>query len=131
MLMNDPDQAPELRTLLEHCRAQEAEFVVVESPLKTGWAMFRKQAVVPLRTWLTALGDSGVRKLQGLAVGVDRDFGAIRGALESPHSNGQVEGQVNRLKTIKRGMYGRAGLDLLRARVRYRSGSSGTTFTKV
>jgi transposase len=131
MLANDVDQPPELSTLLEHCRAQHGEFVIVESLLKAGWAMFRKQAVMPLRIWLTALGDSGVQELQGFAVGIDRDFEAIQGALESPHSNGQVEGQVNRLKTIKRGMYGRAGLDLLRARVRYRSGSSGTAFTKI
>jgi transposase len=37
--------------------------------------------------------------------------------VETPWSNGQVEGQVNRLKTIKRQMYGRAGFGLLRARV--------------
>ena len=40
-----------------------------------------------------------------------------RGALTEPWSNGKVEGQVNRLKAIKREMYGRAGFDLLRCRV--------------
>ena len=35
-----------------------------------------------------------------------------------PWSNGQTEGQINRLKTLKRAMYGRAGVDLLRARMR-------------
>ncbi len=45
----------------------------------------------------------------------------MRNALSSGWSNGQVEGQVNRLKTLKRQMYGRAKLDLLRARVLYRA----------
>ena len=41
----------------------------------------------------------------------------MRAALTEPWSNGQVEGQVNRLKVIKRDMYGRPGFDLLRCRV--------------
>jgi transposase len=41
----------------------------------------------------------------------------VRAALTEPWSNGQVEGQVNRLKVIKREMYGCAGFDLLRGRV--------------
>jgi len=45
-----------------------------------------------------------------------RSFAAVRAALDSPWSNGQVEGQVNRLKTLKRQMYGRAKFDLLRKR---------------
>jgi transposase len=40
----------------------------------------------------------------------------VRAALELPWSNGQVEGQINRLKLLKRQMYGRAGLDLLERR---------------
>jgi transposase len=42
---------------------------------------------------------------------------AVRNAVELPRSNGQTEGQINRLKTIKRAMYGRAGAKLLRARM--------------
>jgi hypothetical protein len=42
---------------------------------------------------------------------------AVLAAVATPWSNGQVDGQVNRLKTIKRQMYGRAGFDPLRARV--------------
>jgi len=45
-----------------------------------------------------------------------RDEEAVKAAMESKWSNGQVEGQVNRLKMIKRQMYGRANFDLLRAR---------------
>jgi transposase len=41
----------------------------------------------------------------------------VEAAVTEPWSNGQVEGHVNRLKTIKRQMYGRAGVELLRARL--------------
>ena len=61
---------------------------------------------------------------------IDRDYDAIRAALKLPRSNGQVEGQVNRLKTLKRSMYGRAGLGLLRARVLHRSGHWEMAVTK-
>ncbi len=49
--------------------------------------------------------------------GIDRDRDAVLAALVEPWSTGPVEGQINRLKTIKRQMYGRAGYDLLRKRV--------------
>jgi transposase len=45
-----------------------------------------------------------------------RDLEAVRNAVTECWSNGQVEGQINRLKTLKRAMYGRAGIELLRAR---------------
>jgi hypothetical protein len=46
-----------------------------------------------------------------------RDIDAVNNAIELPWSNGQAEGQINRLKTLKRAMYGRAGPELLRARM--------------
>ena len=55
--------------------------------------------------------------LRHFARGVRRDYQAVRAALSEVWSNGQVEGQVNRLKRIKRQMYGRAHFDLLRIRV--------------
>ena len=49
--------------------------------------------------------------------GLEQDGAAIRSALTTPWSSGQAEGQITRLKLIKRQMYGRAGFDLLRRRV--------------
>jgi transposase len=46
-----------------------------------------------------------------------RDYDAVRNGLTLPHSSGSVEGNVNRIKMIKRQMYGRATFDLLRKRV--------------
>ena len=51
------------------------------------------------------------------AAGLESDGAAIRAALTDPASSGQAEGQINRLKVIKRQSYGRAGLDLLRTRM--------------
>jgi transposase len=55
--------------------------------------------------------------LDAFARGVERDREAVLAALVEPWSTGPVEGQINRLKLLKRTMYGRAGYDLLRRRV--------------
>jgi len=57
-----------------------------------------------------------VRATETFAAGLEQDGAAVRAALTTPWSNGQAEGQVTRLKLLKRQMYGRAGLDLLRYR---------------
>jgi transposase len=66
-----------------------------------------------LRPWITAAERSPLR---GLAYGVRRDYDAVLAAACFRWSNGQTEGQVHRLKLVKRSMYGRAGLDLLKRR---------------
>jgi transposase len=70
-----------------------------------------------LAPWLDRAAASGPPEIRGFAAHVRRDRGAIDAALRHPWSNGQTEGHVNRLKAIKRAMYGRAHLDLLRRRV--------------
>jgi transposase len=52
-----------------------------------------------------------------MATGIRQDYAAVKAAFSSEWSNGQVEGQVKRLKVIKRQMFGRAKFDLLRLRV--------------
>ena len=70
-----------------------------------------------LRAWLIDAQHSEVAEFITFANGLTADLQAVKAALESEWSNGQVEGQVHRLKLLKRQMYGRAKLDLLRARV--------------
>jgi transposase len=60
---------------------------------------------------------SGLPALKGFARGLRLDNAAVAAALSSPWSQGQVEGQITRLKLLKRHMYGRAKFDLLRLRV--------------
>lgn len=69
--------------------------------------------------WFTAVEGSSVVEFKNFAKGIRRDEAAVRAAMKTEWSNGQVEGQVNRLKLLKRQMYGRANFDLLRARVLY------------
>ncbi|BDP44720.1 transposase (plasmid) [Deinococcus aetherius] len=123
-------RAPEVGALLEAGRATTPEFVQVERLLTMGWTLLRGHEAQPLRGWLSDLEQSDIRELRAFAVGLDRDFDAVRAALETTYSNGQVEGQVNRLKTIKRGMYGRAGLDLLKARVLHQAQRPAARVTK-
>ena len=67
--------------------------------------------------WLEKAIKSKVAEMKSFANGIKKDKAPVVAALTYEWSNGQVEGQVNRLKTIKREMYGRAKFDLLRARV--------------
>jgi transposase len=60
---------------------------------------------------------SGIYGMQRFARALRHDIEAVRNAVLEPRSNGQTGGQINRLKTLKRAMYGRAGVDLLRARL--------------
>jgi transposase len=55
--------------------------------------------------------------MKRFATALRHDIEAVRNALLETWSNGQTEGQINRLKTLKRAMYHRAGVDLLRARL--------------
>ncbi len=66
--------------------------------------------------WLQACETSKIPEFVNLALGMKKDIEAIQAALSSPWSNGQTEGQVNRLKLLKRQMYGRANFDLLTSR---------------
>ncbi len=77
-------------------------------------AMICKKAVAELDGWIEQARTSLIAPL---ARGVASDAAAIRAAITEPWSNGQTEGQINRLKLIKRQMYGRAKLDLLEARL--------------
>jgi transposase len=92
-------------------------------PLVQGFqTMLRERQVDQLDAWLEQAQGCGVRELRRFALGLRQDYAAVRAALEYSWSQGQTEGQVNRLKQIKRQMYGRAKFDLLRLRVLHRSG---------
>lgn len=80
-------------------------------------AMVRETLTQPLPTWQKKADDSVVVDLAGFAADLRADEAAVAAALTEPLSSGHVEGQVSRLKLIKRSGYGRAGPPLLRARV--------------
>ena len=79
--------------------------------------MVRKRQPALLEPWFAAVVRSGISSLQRFANSLQQDLAAVKAGLSLVWSNGQVEGQINRLKMIKRQMYGRANFDLLRKRV--------------
>ncbi len=81
--------------------------------------MVRDQDSQALDLWLSDADACLIPELQRFAAGLRRDYAAVSAALKLPWSNGQVEGQVNPLKLIKRSMFSRANFDLLRLRVLY------------
>jgi transposase len=70
-----------------------------------------------LDLWLQDAEASGVYGMRRFGRALRLDIDAVRNAIDESWSNGQVEGQINRLKMLKRGMYGRASLPILRARM--------------
>ncbi|MER6838885.1 transposase [Streptomyces cellulosae] len=70
-----------------------------------------------LPQWLDAVRQDDLPSLHTLAAGIDRDRDAVIAGLTLPWSSGVVEGHVNRIKMLKRQMFGRAGFALLRKRV--------------
>ena len=70
-----------------------------------------------LEEWIKQAEAAAGNSFKSFLTGVRRDYAAVEKAFTSPWSNGQTEGQVNRLKYIKRQMFGRAKFDLLKARV--------------
>jgi transposase len=79
--------------------------------------MLRTRTGEQLDTWLARVADSQIPELQSFTLGIERDKPAVAAGLTLPHSNGIVEGKVNKLKLLKRMGYGRAGFPLLRQRV--------------
>ena len=77
-------------------------------------AMVRKKLVVDLDPWIAT---ASLSLIASFASGIIRDKAAVRAAITEPWSNGQTEGQITKLKLVKRQMYGRGKIDLLQARL--------------
>jgi transposase len=107
-----------LLTLLEQTHPQ----VNVACTLAQAFVkMIRSRNASAFQPWLEEAARSGLPELRTCAAGIKRDQAAILAALTYEWSQGQVEGQVHRLKLLKRQSYGQAGFDLLRHRVLARS----------
>jgi transposase len=79
--------------------------------------MLRTRTGEKLDDWIAKVADSQISELQDFVFGIERDKAAVVAGLTLPQNNGVVEGKVNKLKLIKRMMYGRAEIPLLRPRV--------------
>ena len=116
-------KAEEQRTSDEHALwtrlQQHGELQQVAALVCQGTMMIRQRQADALDAWLKACGTSPSVELRNCAEWLQRDYAAVQAALTLPWSTGPVEGQINRLKLIKRSGYGRMKLELLRQRVLY------------
>lgn len=79
--------------------------------------MVRERNHQDLRSWMAQAVESSIPEMKSFVNGIERDYDAVHAALRLPWSQGITEGKVNKLKTLKRVMYGRAGFPLLRQRL--------------
>jgi transposase len=79
--------------------------------------LFRGSDPDKLDPWLDDAQSSGLSSMERFARALRRDIEAVKNAIAEQWSNGQAEAQINRLKVLKRAMYGRASVELLRARM--------------
>jgi transposase len=115
LLQADPAHVRGLdRMFLDKLLAEIPALAEVQSLAYGFAALVRKEGTGTLDGWLA--GAAGT-PLRSFAEGLGKDHAAVRAALETSWSTSPVEGQISRLKMIKRTMYGRAGFALLRSRV--------------
>jgi len=107
------DQSAKVAALKE----ASSEFATMRQLAMRFRGIFRSKDSDRLDVWLVDAHRSGIYAIQRFVRTLRLDIEAVKNAVTEPWSNGQTEGQVNRLKTLKRFMYGRAGAELLRARM--------------
>jgi transposase len=121
LLLSRPDHLDdEQRTYLAHLCQSDAEIAAAYTRTQQFAMMVRERQGEGLDRWIAATTDDAVAEVRGFAQGLRGDLAAVRAGLSLPWSNGQTEGQINRLKLLKRQMYGRAKVDLLQQRLLYR-----------
>lgn len=124
LLVLDPPMLDERSTgLIQHIQQDEVirEFYPLAQAFRT---MVTTRSVDDFDDWLDSAQQSSIPKLRSFAKSLRDDYAFIRAALEYEWSNGPTEGHINRLKFIKRQMYGRASFELLRQKVLYNPGST-------
>ncbi|MFI6986743.1 ISL3 family transposase [Embleya sp. NPDC050154] len=107
------DDADKLRGL----RERDPELDRLTGHVRTFAAMMTGRHGDRLDDWISTVEQDDLAPLASFARNLRRDLDAVRNGLSLHYSSGAVEGNINRLKMLKRQMFGRAGLDLLRKRV--------------
>jgi hypothetical protein len=106
-------QAQTVEALKQRCPG----FTTMRRLVLSFGTIVRVGKVPTLHRWLTPAQATHIDAVQRFVRTLQRDRGAVEGAVTEPWSNGPVEGHINRLKMVRRQTYGRAGVELLRARL--------------
>ncbi|MDE3722973.1 transposase [Nocardiopsis sp. N85] len=109
----DPGDAVRLKAVLGRCPELDA----LAGHVRDFAQMMVHREGHRLDEWLAAASAEPLPALCSLARGLSHDHEAVRAGLGLPHGSGAVEGTVNEIRMLKRRMFGRADLDLLRIRV--------------
>lgn len=105
------------KSIVDSMKAGSQEFTMMRQLAMRFRGLFRGRSLEKLDDWLSDAFSCGIHAMRRFAKTLRQDKDAIQNAVMDPWSNGQTEGQINRLKTLKRSMYGRASIELLRARM--------------
>ncbi|MFG2425337.1 ISL3 family transposase [Streptomyces sp. NPDC048448] len=117
-ILRHPDTLAESEQLqLKAVRTHCPELDALTRHVRSFAVMLTERQGERLPDWLDAVRQDDLPSLHTLAAGIDRDRDAVIAGLTLPWNSGVVEGHVNRIKMLKRQMFGRAGFDLLRKRV--------------
>jgi transposase len=98
-------------------KAASAEFTTMRPLAVRFRGLLRGDDVAKLDGWLSDARECGVYGMRRFAGTLRQDIDAVRYAVTEAWRHGQAEGQINRLKTLNRSMYGHASVELLRARL--------------
>ena len=117
-IMTHPDRLDtEKKADLEQILARCPELLETAGLIRSFAKMMTNRDGYLLDDWITSAETGASPYLAAFATGLRRDHAAVQAGLTLPHSSGAVEGTVNKIKFLKRQMFGRANFDLLRARV--------------
>jgi transposase len=118
LLLRDQDRlTDEERAYVDHLRLACPVLARLQTLARAFRELVRQHDLPTLAHWLAQADQSAIPELQGFADGLRADRAAVEAGLTLPWSQGPVEGQVNRVKTLKRAGFGRQQLDLLRLRL--------------
>jgi transposase len=117
LLLRDPEHREKQEqltlSLIRKVQSVDRVYALVQQFM----TMFNNHNVQALDRWLEDCQMSEITELVTFAQGLEKEASALRMAFTLPYSNGPVEGKINKLKSIKRSMYGRSGFPLLRQKV--------------
>jgi len=113
----------EEQTRLDQLLQVSTDVQTIYTCLQSFLAMVRSRTGEQLRSWMETASASNIAELKSFVAGIERDYDAVKAGLTLPWSQGPVEGAVNKIKTHKRLMYGRASFPLLRQKMLYQVGS--------
>ncbi|HLI57315.1 MAG TPA: ISL3 family transposase [Actinomycetota bacterium] len=125
VLLRGEDRSTEERQTVEQVRTLEPDIRQAVALLEGFAQLIRdsphERPAERLDQWIGAVGASGLPEFEAFVIKLRQDLDAVLAGLRLPWSQGQTEGQITKLKLLKRSMYGRGSFDLLKQRVLYAS----------